>query len=171
MHLSSTTRPNTLIMLFPLLLLLLATSPTQSSSLLHRHEHEQPRTLSTRSRRLADRSDLVTMIPQQSCYYQGYNHRLTCNCNSTDTAAYLHLKMKYYVSDRNPDNDIRAVYLQQCKELVVVLDLQRVDATRFPIHFKSIMKVNNIFIIIMHRTLRAHVFSKICVLLIRCSII
>ena len=150
MHLSS--RPNSLIMFTILpLLLLLVTPPTQSSSLLRHHEHnsEQPRamSLSTRPRRLVDRSDLVTMIPQQSCYYQGYNHRLTCNCNSTDTAAYLHLKMKYYVSDRNPDNDIRSVYLQQCKELVVTLDLQRVDATRFPIHFKSIMKVT-IFLIL-----------------------
>ena len=93
----------------------------------------------SRSRKLVDRTDLVTLIPQQSCYYQGYNKRLTCNCNSTDTSAYLHLRMKYYVF--NAGNEIREVHLQQCRHLLMTLDLRQVDATNFPVHFKQMRKV------------------------------
>ncbi len=135
------------VMLALLLVVVLAVIPAEAlqgrrSSMRHRPPPPPPPPLDDRPRRLADRPDMVTMIPQQSCYYQSYNKRLTCVCNSTETAAYLNLKMMYYVSDRSGGNhDIRSVFLQQCKELLVVLDLQKVDASRFPISFRSIMKV------------------------------
>ncbi len=129
-----------------------------------------PKALENRYRRLFDRPDLVTMIPQQSCYYQSFNKRLTCNCNSTDTAAHLHLKMKYYVSAERGQraNEISSVFLQQCRELLVVLDLQGVDATRFPIHFRSIMKVSKkafsvLFPLRVTVTVAAYRFSCCCI--------
>ncbi len=137
-------------------LLLLLPLSTDSVSLRHQQHRRQieedaivdtppPVAMALRPRKMSsvDRPDMVTMIPQQSCYYQAWNKRLTCNCNSTDTAAFLHLKMKYYVTGRD-SADISAVYLQQCKELVVILDLNKVDASMFPIHFRSIMKVRTL---------------------------
>ena len=105
------------------------------------HSTAMPRSSSNqgRQRRLVDKSNLVTLIMQQSCYFQSYNNRLTCNCNSSDTSAYLHLKLKYYISDTG--NEIRAVHVQHCKQLLVTLDLRRVDATDVPIHFRFIGKV------------------------------
>ena len=90
--------------------------------------------------RLVERKDrLVKLIMQQSCWYQEYNKRLTCKCDSTDTQAKLYLRMKYYVFKRG--NEIRSVHLEQCKALLVELDLRDVDATNFPIHFRAITKV------------------------------
>ncbi|TRY69502.1 hypothetical protein TCAL_14241 [Tigriopus californicus] len=80
------------------------------------------------------RHDLVKLSPQESCYYQGYNKKLICVCNSTDTSAYLHLRMKYY--EFSEGNEIQEVRIQQCKELLVRLDLRGVDATKAPIHFR-----------------------------------
>ncbi|XP_059099474.1 uncharacterized protein LOC131893450 [Tigriopus californicus] len=85
------------------------------------------------------RHDLVKLSPQESCYYQGYNKKLICVCNSTDTSAYLHLRMKYY--EFSEGNEIQEVRIQQCKELLVRLDLRGVDATKAPIHFRQIRKV------------------------------
>ena len=104
-----------------------------------------------------DRAEgMVVMVPQQSCYYQTYNKRLTCKCNSTDTAAVLHLRMRYYVFDSG--NEIRAVHLEQCRELRVTLDLQRVDATNVPFHFKAIRKVS---LSVKRLQKRVHVFLQI----------
>lgn len=83
--------------------------------------------------------ELVKLSPQESCYYQGYNKKLICVCNSTDTSAYLHLRMKYY--EFSEGNEIQEVRIQQCKELLVRLDLRGVDATKAPIHFRQIRKV------------------------------
>ena len=47
--------------------------------------------------------------------------------------------MKYYVF--NAGNEIREVHLQQCRELLMTLDLRQVDATNFPVHFKQMRKV------------------------------
>lgn len=90
--------------------------------------------------RLVERKgQLKALIMQQSCYYQEYNKRLTCKCQSTDTSAYLNLRMKYYVFRRG--NEIRSVHLEQCNELLVSLDLRDVDATNFPVHFRAVRKV------------------------------
>ena len=100
---------------------------------------EDPNTMAIKFRKLYERPDLVQMIPQQSCYFQSYNNRLTCKCNSTDTSALLDLKMKYYVFDAG--NEIRSVHLSYCKEIIIILDLKEVDATDFPFHFKAVRKV------------------------------
>jgi hypothetical protein len=50
----------------------------------------------------------------------------------------LHLRLKYYVF--NAGNEIRSVHLQHCRELLVTLDMQQVDATDFPIHFRAIRR-------------------------------
>lgn len=83
---------------------------------------------------------LVELIPQQSCYYQQHNRRLTCNCDTPDTAAFINLRMKYYVS--NSRNEIRSVLLKQCRELHVSLELQGVDPTRLPFSFYAIGEVH-----------------------------
>jgi hypothetical protein len=88
----------------------------------------------------SDSSELSTLIPQQSCYYQQYNKRLTCKCAKTDSAVKLHLRMKYYVF--NQGNEIKSVHLEHCKELHVTLDLTEVDATKFPVHFRAVRHVN-----------------------------
>ena len=47
---------------------------------------------------------LSDMVPQESCYYQRYNQRLTCKCAKTDSAVRLNLKMKYYVFNQGPNS-------------------------------------------------------------------
>ena len=88
----------------------------------------------------AERPPLSDMVPQESCYYQRYNQRLTCKCAKTDSAMRLNLRMKYYVF--NQGNEIKSVHLEYCRELHVTLDLTQVDATNFPVHFKAVRKVN-----------------------------
>ena len=83
---------------------------------------------------------LSDLVPQESCYYQRYNQRLTCKCAKTDSAVRLNLRMKYYVF--NQGNEIKSVHLEYCRELHVTLDLTQVDATNFPVHFKAVRKVN-----------------------------
>ena len=83
---------------------------------------------------------LSNLVPQESCYYQRYNQRLTCKCAKTDSAVRLNLRMKYYVF--NQGNEIKSVHLEYCRELHVTLDLTQVDATNFPVHFKAVRKVN-----------------------------
>ena len=49
-----------------------------------------------------ERRSLSDLVPQESCYYQRYNQRLTCKCAKTDSAVRLNLRMKYYVFNQGP---------------------------------------------------------------------
>ena len=87
-----------------------------------------------------ERRRLSDLLPQESCYNQRYNQRLTCKCAKMDSAVRLNLRMNHYVF--NQGNEIKSVHLEHCPELHVTLDLTQVDATNFPVHFKAVGKVN-----------------------------
>ena len=56
------------------------------------------------------------------------------------STASLDLKLSYYVYNRGPE--FRMVYIQHCNELFVRLDFRDVDATNFPVYFKSLQKLH-----------------------------
>ena len=70
-----------------------------------------------------------------------YDMKLTCRCDQMESAASLDLKLAYYVYNR-PGPEFRMVYIQHCSELYVRLDFRGVDATNFPIYFRSLQKLH-----------------------------
>lgn len=67
--------------------------------------------------------------------------RLTCRCDSMEKTASLDLKLAYYVYNR-PGPEFRMVYIQHCSELYIRLDFRGVDATNFPVYFRSLQKLH-----------------------------
>ena len=68
-----------------------------------------------------DVDNVIPLVPQQSCYYESYSHRLACVCKNMDIAASLDLRVGYFIY--NSGNEIREVQLRQCRQLSVRIDL------------------------------------------------
>lgn len=58
-----------------------------------------------------------------------------------ESSASLDLKLSYYVYNR-PGPEFRMVYIQHCNELFVRLDFRGVDATNYPVYFRSLQKLH-----------------------------
>ena len=80
------------------------------------------------------------LSPQQSCFYENYKRTFTCECPIPDMIFSLNFKLGKHLLDSG--KEIREVHFRHCKELDVTLDLRSIDATNYPIHFRSINRVN-----------------------------
>ena len=80
--------------------------------------------------------------PQQSCFYEDYKRTFTCECPTTDNLMRFALNFKLGQHLLDSGKEIREVHIRHCNELDVALDLKGVDATNYPIHFRSINRVN-----------------------------
>ena len=80
------------------------------------------------------------LIPQQSCFYDNYKRTFNCECSTNDMIASLNFKLGQHLLQSG--KDIREVHFRHCNELDVTLDLSGIDATNYPIHFRSINRVD-----------------------------
>ena len=80
------------------------------------------------------------IIPQTSCFYENYKRTFTCECPNMEKIFSIDFKLGQHLLDSG--KEIRGVNFRHCNELDVKLNLREIDATNYPINFRSINFVN-----------------------------
>ena len=80
------------------------------------------------------------IVPQTSCFYENYKRTFTCECPNTDEIFSIDFKLGQHLLESG--KEVRGVHFRHCNELDVKLNLRGIDATNYPVNFRSINKVN-----------------------------
>ena len=80
------------------------------------------------------------IVPQTSCFYENYKRTFTCECPNMEDVFSLDFKLGQHLLESG--KEIRGVHFRHCNELDVRLNLREIDATNYPINFRSINLVN-----------------------------
>ena len=80
------------------------------------------------------------LVPQTSCFYENYKRTFTCECPNMENVFSIDFKLGQHLLESG--KEIRGVHFRHCNELDVKLNLREIDATNYPINFRSINFVN-----------------------------
>ena len=80
------------------------------------------------------------IVPQTSCFYENYKRTFTCECPNMEDVFSLDFRLGQHLLESG--KEIRGVHFRHCNELDVRLNLREIDATNYPINFRSINLVN-----------------------------
>ena len=80
------------------------------------------------------------IVPQTSCFYENYKRTFTCECPNMDEIFSIDFKLGQHLLESG--KEIRGVHFRHCNELDVKLNLRGIDATNYPLNFRSINLVH-----------------------------